>query len=188
MIFIFATAVCGYAQEAPAAEQNDDSELISRYQNRRTMRGYKMLFEAGYQWGLPDKEGFLCGVYDPDKWSVGASAGFQFNNFVFLGGGTDFQLYRSGGNTYLTVPVFGELRINVLNDKKFTPFGDVRFGYGIGDIRGAYVAFQVGVRYSLPKHHAIYLLCQYDNQLGDGSADRTDFVNDNLGFKLGYEF
>ncbi len=60
--------------------------------------------------------------------------------------------------------------------------------YGIGDIRGAYVAFQVGVRYSLPKHHAIYLLCQYDNQLGDGSADHTDFVNDNLGFKLGYEF
>ena len=74
MIFIFATAICGYAQEAPAAEQNDDSELILRYQNRRTMRGYKMLFEAGYQWGLPDKEGFLCGVYDPDKWSVGASA------------------------------------------------------------------------------------------------------------------
>ena len=36
MIFIFATAVCGYAQETPAAEQNDDSELISRYQNRRT--------------------------------------------------------------------------------------------------------------------------------------------------------
>ena len=188
MIFIFATAICGYAQEAPAAEQNDDSELILRYQNRRTMRGYKMLFEAGYKWGLPDKEGFLCGVYDPDKWSIGASAGFQFNNFVFLGGGTDFQLYRSGGNTYLTVPVFGELRINVLNDKKFTPFGDVRFGYGIGDIRGAYVAFQVGVRFSLPKHHAIYLLCQYDNQLGDGSADHTDFVNDNLGFKLGYEF
>ena len=52
MIFIFATAICGYAQEAPAAEQNDDSELILRYQNRRTMRGYKMLFEAGYQWGV----------------------------------------------------------------------------------------------------------------------------------------
>lgn len=48
MIFIFATAICGYAQEAPAAEQNDDSELILRYQNRRTMRGYKKLFEAGY--------------------------------------------------------------------------------------------------------------------------------------------
>lgn len=30
MIFIFATAICGYAQEASAAEQNDDSELISR--------------------------------------------------------------------------------------------------------------------------------------------------------------
>ena len=77
MIFIFATAICGYAQEAPAAEQNDDSELILRYQNRRTMRGYKMLFEAGYQWGLPDKEGFLCGVYDPTS---GASARRQASN------------------------------------------------------------------------------------------------------------
>lgn len=67
MIFIFTTAICGYAQETNVAEQNDDKTLDSRHQNRRTMRGYKMLFEAGYQWGLPDKEGFLCGVYDPDK-------------------------------------------------------------------------------------------------------------------------
>lgn len=122
IIFIFATAICGYAQEAPAAEQNDDSELILRYQNRRTMRGYKMLFEAGYQWGLPDKEGFLCGVYDPDKWSVGASAGFQFNNFVFLGGGTDFQLYRSGGNTYLTVPVFRRTQNKCVKRQKVYTF------------------------------------------------------------------
>lgn len=77
MIFIFATAIYGYAQEAPAAEQNDYKTLDSRHQNRRTMRGYKMLFEAGYQWGLPDKEGFLCGVYDPDKW---ASARRQASN------------------------------------------------------------------------------------------------------------
>ena len=28
MIFIFATTICGYAQETPSAEQNDDSELI----------------------------------------------------------------------------------------------------------------------------------------------------------------
>ena len=38
MIFIFATAIYGYAQEAPAAEQNDDKTLDSRHQNRRTMR------------------------------------------------------------------------------------------------------------------------------------------------------
>lgn len=49
MIFIFATAICGYAQETNVAEQNDDKTLDSRHQNRRTMRGYKMLFEAGYQ-------------------------------------------------------------------------------------------------------------------------------------------
>jgi len=36
MIFIFATAIYGYAQEAPAAEQNDYKTLDSRHQNRRT--------------------------------------------------------------------------------------------------------------------------------------------------------
>ena len=37
MIFIFATAICGYAQETTVAEQNDDKTLDSRHQNRRTM-------------------------------------------------------------------------------------------------------------------------------------------------------
>ncbi len=41
MIFIFTTAICGYAQETNVAEQNDDKTLDSRHQNRRTMRGYK---------------------------------------------------------------------------------------------------------------------------------------------------
>ena len=77
MIFIFATALCGYAQEAPAAEQNDDKTLDSRYQNRRTMRGYKMLFEAGYQWGLPDKEGSYAASTTPTS---GASARRQASN------------------------------------------------------------------------------------------------------------
>ena len=37
MIFIFTTAICGYAQEAPTAEQNDDSELILRYPKFRSI-------------------------------------------------------------------------------------------------------------------------------------------------------
>lgn len=77
MIFIFATAICGYAQEAPAAEQNDDSELILRYQNRRTMRGYKMLFEAGYQWGCQIKKASYAASTTPTS---GASARRQASN------------------------------------------------------------------------------------------------------------
>ena len=33
----------------------------------------------------------------------------------------------------VTVPIFGELRINLLNAKRFTPFADGKLGYGIGD-------------------------------------------------------
>ena len=48
MIFIFATALCGYAQETNVAEQNDDKTLDSRHQNRRTMRGYKAFYDVEY--------------------------------------------------------------------------------------------------------------------------------------------
>ena len=48
MIFIFATAICGYAQETNVAEQNDDKTLDSCHQNRRTMRGYKAFYDVEY--------------------------------------------------------------------------------------------------------------------------------------------
>ena len=56
MIFIFATAIYGYAQEAPAAEQNDDKTLDSRHQNRRTMRGYKAFYDVEYGFDIDDEE------------------------------------------------------------------------------------------------------------------------------------
>lgn len=77
MIFIFATAICGYAQEASAAEQNDDSELISRYQNRRTMRGYKMLSRQATNGGCPTKKASYAASTTPTS---GASARRQASN------------------------------------------------------------------------------------------------------------
>ena len=184
MIFIFTTAICGYAQEAPAAEQNDDSELILRYQNRRTMRGYKMLFEAGYQWGLPDKEGFLCGVYDPDKWSVGASAGFQFNKHLYFGGGIGFNSFFCDGTTRLVVPIFGELRCNFLN-RRTTPFVCGRYGYGFGKIHGSYDSLVLGMRLALKNNHSLTAGVEYSVQLDIGD---NDYSQTNIGFRLGYEF
>lgn len=56
MIFIFATALCGYAQETNVAEQNDDKTLDSRHQNRRTMRGYKAFYDVEYGFDIDDEE------------------------------------------------------------------------------------------------------------------------------------
>ena len=193
MALAFASAIGCYAQETEArqVEQKNDSVLISRYQNRRTMRGLKAFFEAGYQWGLGDGldgQGLFADIYKPSKGSAGASVGYQFNNFVFLGGGVDFQVYRSGGTTYLAVPFFGELRVNFLNNKRVTPFFGLRAGYGVGDIGGVYDGLQIGVRCALPRNHAVSLVCQYDVQIPLGDAKKRDFGNDCLGFKLGYEF
>ena len=56
MIFIFTTAICGYAQETNVAEQNDDKTLDSRHQNRRTMRGYKAFYDVEYGFDIDDEE------------------------------------------------------------------------------------------------------------------------------------
>ena len=92
MIFIFATAVCGYAQEAPAAEQNDDKTLDSRHQNRRTMRGYKAFYDVEYGFDIDDEEkdwegGYIAGYPHCNNFMISTTQGYQFNNFFFLGGG-----------------------------------------------------------------------------------------------------
>lgn len=186
IIIALSTAAGCWAQEA----EKNDSALISRYQARRTMRGMKMIFEGGYQWGLHDgsDDSFFIDSYWPNKTEITVSVGYQFNNFAFLGGGVGAQMYRSAGNTYLVVPVFGEFRLNFLNAKRVTPFIDLRAGYGIGDMGGVYSGCQLGVRIALPHRHAVTLVCQFDGQVSLGSSERSDFENDCLGFKVGYEF
>ena len=187
-------AVLGcYAQEQTVEIQpeNSDSTLMARYQSRRTLSGLKAFFEAGYQWGLEGDDDEIWIWYAPNKFSFSASVGCQFNNFIFVGAGVSADVYRSKsiGVTYLTVPIFGEVRANFLNAKRFVPFADFRMGYGVGDLHGYYMCWQLGVRYALPKRHAVYAACQFDFQIAaDCGVWHADWVNTNLGFKVGYEF
>lgn len=190
LIIIALTASMGcWAQETSSS---NSTEQNSRREARRTMRGFKMMFEAGYLWNpsQDDVTGVIVthDAYRPTKGELTASFGYQFNNFFFLGGGTGAMLYRSAGNTYLVVPAFAEFRVNCLNAKRFTPYIDGRFGAGFGSLGGFYIGCEAGVRYALPKKHAITLACQYDEMLSIGDSDRSDIDNCGLGFKVGFEF
>ena len=171
------TAMGCQAQEA-------DATKTARYNNRHTMDGYKAFYETGYFWGIDNPNG----PHLPNKFSVTTSQGFQLNNFVFVGLGAAANVYSSRGTTYLTVPIFGELRINLLNAKRFTPFADGKLGYGIGDMHGVYCACQLGLRYALPKKRAVYLAGEWNFQINqDLKVLKADDINCNLGFKFGFE-
>ena len=102
--------------------------------------------------------------------------------------GAAANVYSSRGTTYLTVHIFGELRINLLNAKRFTPFADGKLGYGIGDMHGVYCACQLGLRYALPKKRAVYLAGEWNFQINqDLKVLKADDINCNLGFKFGFE-
>ena len=168
--------------------QETDATKTTRYNNRHTMDGYKAFYEAGYFWGIDDQNG----PHLPNKFSVTTSQGFQLNNFVYFGIGAGIDSYRHNENCYISVPLFADLRVNCLNDKRVMPFFDIRMGYSMGDrARGFYWENQLGVRIGLKKHHAVYAAADAVFQFTDFS---TFLTNDDwgqygaFGFKVGYEF
>ena len=175
------TAIGCQAQEA-------DATKTARYNNRHTMDGYKAFYETGYFIGLKNQDDPKL----PNKFSVTTSQGFQLNNFVYLGLGVGVDSYRHNENCYISVPLFADLRVNCLNEKRVMPFFDIRMGYSMGDrARGFYWENQLGVRIGLKKHHAVYAAADAVFQFTDFS---TFLTNDDwglygaFGFKVGYEF
>ena len=196
MIFIFATAVCGYAQEAPAAEQNDDKTLDSRHQNRRTMRGYKAFYDVEYGFDIDDEEkdwegGYIAGYPHCNNFMISTTQGYQFNNFFFLGGGLGLLRYIVGKKTMM--PIFAETSINLLNNKRVMPFLQARLGTVVGEWGGVYYSAICGVRLKVAQRHAISL-----SLIMSDHFDVESFINDqddgiswfarSLGIKLGFEF
>ena len=196
MIFIFATAIYGYAQEAPAAEQNDDKTLDSRYQNRRTMRGYKAFYDVEYGFDIDDEEkdwegGYIAGYPHCNNFMISTTQGYQFNNFFFLGGGLGLLRYIDGKKTMM--PIFAETSINLLNNKRVMPFLQARLGTVVGEWGGVYYSAICGVRLKVAQRHAVSL-----SLIMSDHFDVESFINDqddgiswfarSLGIKLGFEF
>ena len=196
MIFIFATAVCGYAQETNAAEQNDDKTLDSRHQNRRTMRGYKAFYDVEYGFDIDDEEkdwegGYIAGYPHCNNFMISTTQGYQFNNFFFLGGGLGLLRYIDGKKTMM--PIFAETSINLLNNKRVMPFLQARLGTVVGEWGGVYYSAICGVRLKVAQRHAVSL-----SLIMSDHFDVESFINDqddgiswfarSLGIKLGFEF
>lgn len=193
-IAVSALWACSLAASEPAAASEElRAWEQQQWQTRRTMRGYKAFYEAGYLFTLDDDNCFLiesCG--DPpacNRLSLTTSQGYQFNNFFYLGAGAGMEVntYRKskGEEAGVSVPIFADLRFNILNDKKVLPFVVVRAGGCVGYWRGAYINVQAGIRVKLDKKsHALYAALVADRLVDDDVIDGSG----GLGFRIGFEY
>lgn len=155
----------------------------------RGLRGYNGFIESGFTFGDETCFDIISTVH-----------GYQFNNYLFLGGGMALHDYGGGigdyDDNYFAVPIFFNFRANFLN-KKVTPFADARLGYTYGDIEGAYGSIGIGIRFGLSNgKKALNLLvsataqdCEYLD--GYYSGYYYDYYDDTIfgaSFKIGFEF
>ena len=113
--------------------------------NAQTIKGHR------YR-GFIDTTFLTDGVFE-DMNSIGGgfstSHGYQFNPYIFLGGGVAYHSYSLDDffGKY-SIPIFTNFRVN-MNDKKISPFFDAKLGYSVGNYEGAYVSPTFGVRFGL---------------------------------------
>ncbi len=144
---------------------------------RPSLRGYKGFVETGYAFDISDS--------NADRIDVSTTHGYQFNNYLFVGGGAGVSYY-SDADLY-SVPVFASFRANFMN-KRITPFADTTAGYSVGDVEGAFATAGIGVRFGLARKMALNLKVEYVYQeYGDDYYYNSGSAS-NIGIKLGFEF
>lgn len=135
---------------------------------------------------------------------VSTTHGYQFNPYVFLGGGVKVQ-YHSFDNfddTY-SLPIYAAFRVNMMN-RNVSPFADVKLGYSVADITGLYFSPSFGVRIKMSDKIALtpsigYSLQGYTSEESiyhysfiGGHSYSTHYTNKNymhcLNLSFGIEF
>ncbi len=81
--------------------------------------------------------------------AITTSHGYQFNPYLFLGGGFSSQYHfisdDYGDDSYTEIAYFVDCNIGM--GKRIAPFFDFKLGYTAGDFSGLYLAPAVGVRF-----------------------------------------
>lgn len=151
---------------------------------KSSLKGYKGFVETGYIFDLSD--------FDANRFEVSTTHGYQFNNYLFVGGGIGIDYYTDADLT--SVPIFASFRANFTN-KRITPFADIKTGYAAGDVDGAFCTVGLGVRFALAKKMALnlkleYAYLEYEQEYYYNSSyyyDDSESIN-GIGIKLGFEF
>ena len=190
-------ALCAVSAIASVAQGSDTATLqnYQKWQSRHTLQGYRWTVEAAYEFDIDNTKVQALNALD-DKipidnrnFNFATVHGYQFNNFFYLGAGIGVQQYTAVNAT--SMPIFADLRVNFLNDRKLTPYADFRIGGAIGRIGGFRATAMLGVRIKTIHRQAALI--------GIGITKESDypchavsgteyFEGTTLGIRIGYEF
>lgn len=153
-------------------------------------RGYKGFVDLGYTFGIGD--------YSINRLEITTSHGFQFNPYIFLGGGTGIHYFHESQSA--AMPLFADFRVN-FKQGPVVPFAGLKMGYTVmlsDDIEdlGFYCAPSVGVKFMMNHRMALNLSLGYTVQLfdyyyNDYYSHYYYYATENLSgisLKLGLEF
>lgn len=182
LIFIaLMTAMGSQAQEA---------EVVK---SKPTLRGYKAFYEAEYGFDIDNEEvdnnGEKISNYPHcNNLMISTTQGYQVNNFFFAGGGVGILHYVDGNRTVM--PIFADIRFNLLDNKFIMPILNARVGYVVGSWGGIYSSAWVGARLNLMHNHAASISVGVSHHNDQFSSTNNDFewTATSFGIKLGYEF
>ena len=118
------------------------------------------------------------------------SHGYQFNNWLYVGGGAGFVYnlnWKKGmvnyGDPHMVIPIFAEGRLDA-KWGKFTPFLSVQLGANIAKHGGVYFSPMLGYRFNWGRKTAI--------NLGIGATlvghDNYEWPSTKFTARLGFEF
>ena len=185
MVIALMTAMAGWAQETENVRIDNGG--------KRTLNGYKAFYEVEYGFDIDNYEDYYKGDREGGyphctNLMLSTSQGYQINNYIYAGGGIGLLRYLDAKETVM--PLFLDVRVNFLNDKKVMPFITGRIGGVVGVWGGLYGSIWLGARLKTSSKHAVLFSVGASEHLAEVfvPVDHSGWQALSLGLKLGYEF
>ena len=205
-LFTFAQSDRRPVSSSPITEKYRNSVKRGFYSqlDSKIHSGYHGFVDLGYTIGVGD--------YTFDRFELSSTHGYQFNPYLFLGGGVGFHFMQKYETPYMDIPlnsrdfmidipVYAETRITFINGN-ISPFISGRGGYYFTHNGGIYLNASVGCRFAVSTNHAINVFVGYSNEKLEFetferftssssmnySTEKRKLSTEGFSIKVGYEF
>lgn len=204
--FIFAQSDRRPVNSSPITENYKNSVRRGFYNqlNSKIQSGYHGFADLGYTIGIAD--------YTFNRFELSSTHGYQFNPYIFLGGGLGLHImskYKTPNmdipldsrDFMIDMPIYAETRITFI-DGSISPFIAARGGYYLTHSGGLYINASVGCRFAIGINHAINVFLGYSSEnlefdtfkrfnstsSMDYSTEKRKLSTEGISIRVGYEF
>lgn len=148
--------------------------------------GYRGFVDMNWTVGIGESSG-------ADYIGVLTSHGYQICPYIYTGLGIGFNYFYNG--SAVCMPIFANIRSDILEDRVATPFIDLKIGYSVLDAEGLYLSPSIGCRIRVKRGLAFnigvgYTLQKYRFDIFDGYDYYYDgnLNLDGISIRFGIEF